>query len=106
MILNLILTFLIVIILYSFSKTLTFYKLKKRITLMFFLRIPCQYLLIEQKNLQGKAELYIMGIYKYPFIKKVGNFIVPRVLFKEWYPEVLKTIEDSMIFTKEETENE
>ena len=73
---------------------------------MFFLRIPCQYLLIEQKNIEGKSELYIMGLYKYPFIKKIGNFIVPRVLFKQWYPEVLKTIEDSMIFTKEEVEDE
>ena len=97
MITNILFTLAVVLVLFIFSKTMLFYKIYKRIALFFYLRIPCHYVLIETKDENGKIYQFIGGVYQNPFTNNIGRFVIPRKLFKKWYPKVLEQIESQMV---------
>lgn len=102
MITNILITLVFVLALFIFSKTMLFYKIYKRIALFFYLRIPCHYVLIETKDENGKIYQFIGGVYQNPITNNIGRFLIPRELFKKWYPEILKQIESQMVEFKAE----
>lgn len=99
---NLIITLIVVAALYSFSKTKTFYLIRKRIYMFILVRIPCQYFLMEQTFPNGAKVKFLMLLFYVPIIKVAKHAEIEYDLFKKWYPIVLEEVERRMITVPKE----
>ena len=93
---NLIIASLIVTILYIFTKTKTFYLIRKRIYMFVLVRIPCQYFLMEQLLPDQRRIKFLMLLFNVPFVNILKHIEIEYDLFKKWYPKVLEEVERRM----------